>query len=257
MGWLGAPCDGRRARTGVVQDMVDFTPADTSAEQASATRHADELFNRLFLNAAVNGAYDDDADGVIAAAEQHPRLARKADFVGVNYYFRGRVMALPAPLTPTIPILDFVPTTTYRWAQNRTAPACPTFCSDFGSEIDPRGFRSVLATAGSYGLPVIVTENGVADATDALRPKFLHDHLAVLQQAIADRIADVRGYYAWSLTDNFEWAAGYAPKFGFYAVDRATLRRRPREASIRVFREATRTNAVPSPPPTTTTQAPR
>ena len=249
--------DGRRARVGVVQNMVDFTPGNTSQDQVDAAHHADDLFNRLFLDAAVKGEYDANADGTITAAEQHPKLAGKADFVGVNYYFRGRVMSLAAPLTPTIPLLDFVPTTTYRWAQNRSAPACPTFCSDFGSEIDPRGFRSVLATAGSYGLPVIVTENGVADATDALRPKYLHDHLAVLQQAIADHVADVRGYYAWSLTDNFEWAAGYAPKFGFYAVDRATLRRRPRTASIKVFREATRTNAVPSPPPVTQTQAPR
>lgn len=244
--------DGRRARTGVVQNMIAFTPANTSAEQVSAARHADELFNRLFLNAAVRGAYDDNADGVITASEQHPKLAGKADFVGVNYYFRGRVTALPGALTPTIPLLDFVPATTYRWAQNRAAPACPTFCSDFGSEIDPRGLRGALATAGSYGLPVIVTENGIADANDAQRPKFLRDHLAVLQEAIADRVADVRGYYAWSLTDNFEWAAGYAPKFGFYAVDRATLRRRPRAASIKVFSEAARTNAVPSMPATAT-----
>ena len=241
--------DGRRARVGVVQNMIDFTPSNPSADQVSATRHADLLFNRLWLDAAIKGNYDVNADGRIGPGEQRARLAHKADFVGVNYYFRGRISALPAPLTPTIPILDFIPTTTYRWALNRTAPACPTFCSDFGAEIEPRGLRGALTTAGSYHLPVIVTENGLADATDAQRPKYLHDHLEVLRQAIADKVADVRGYYAWSLTDNFEWAAGYTPKFGFYSVDRGTLRRRPRKASIKLFRTATRSNAVPPAPP--------
>ena len=245
---------GPRARVGLVHNMIDFTPANTSPDQVDAAEHADRLFNRLFLDAAIKGDYDLDADGTIDPGEHRTALEAKADFLGVNYYFRGRVSTLPGPLTPTIPILDFIPSTTYRWALNRSAPACPTFCSDFGSEIDPRGLRAVLATAGSYRLPVIVTENGIADASDAQRPKFLHDHLAVLQEAIADHIADVRGYYAWSLTDNFEWAAGYAPKFGFYAVDRATLRRRGRTASIRMFRTATRTNAVPPLSAATTAQ---
>ena len=237
------------ATVAVVQNMIDFTPSNTAPAEVAAAQHADKLFNRLFLDAAIKGDYDDNADGVIAPAEHHAALAHKADVVGVNYYFRGRVATLPAPLTPTIPLLDFVPTTSYRWALNHSAPACPTFCSDFGSEIAPRGLLGALTTAGSYKLPVIVTENGVADATDALRPKFLRDHLAVLQQAISDGVANVRGYFAWSLTDNFEWASGYTPKFGFYSVDRGTLRRRPRKASIKLFRTATRSNAVPPAPP--------
>ena len=238
--------DRRAATVGLVQNMIDFTPSNPAASQLTAVNHADYLFNTLLLDAAVKGLYDDNADGAIAPSERHPALAGKADFIGVNYYFRGRTVALEMPLTPLISVLDFLPTTTYRWALNRSAPQCPTTCSDLGSELSPRGLTGVLTSAASYGLPLYVTENGVADADDALRPKFLRDHLTVLQEAIAGGV-DVRGYYAWSLTDNFEWGSGYTPKFGFYRVDRGTLRRSPRKQSIATFRLATRMNAVPIP----------
>jgi beta-glucosidase len=64
----------------------------------------------------------------------------------------------------------------------------------------------------------LITENGIADGADVQRPRFLADHLYVLQKAMQDGI-DVRGYYHWSLIDNYEWAAGYCPKFGLYHVD--------------------------------------
>ncbi len=236
--------DRARARVGLVQNMIAFTPADPgSAVDIAATRHADYLFNRLFLEAAVRGVYDVDADGVIDPGERHPALAHKADFVGVNYYFRGRVTGLGATLTPRIGVLDFLPQTSYRSALAPNAPACPTTCSDFGSEIYPDGFAAVLRTAAGYGLPLLVTENGIADARDTLRPRYLVQHLRVLQHAIAQGI-DVRGYVAWSLTDNLEWVAGYAPKFGLYSFDHGTLARRPRAASVAVFRAVARANGI-------------
>ncbi|HVP01471.1 MAG TPA: glycoside hydrolase family 1 protein [Solirubrobacteraceae bacterium] len=235
-----------RARVGLVQNMIAFTPADPgSPADVAATRHADYLFNRLFLDAAIKGRYDANADGVITPAERHPSLAHKADFIGVNYYFRGRVTALGAPLTTRIGVLDFLPQTSYRSALAPGAPTCPTTCSDVGTEIYPDGLRTVLHTAAAYGLPLIVTENGIADARDALRPRYLVQHLRVLQHAIADGI-DVRGYVAWSLTDNLEWVSGYAPRFGLYSFDPVTLARRPRTASVSAFRAIARANAIPA-----------
>ena len=72
----------------------------------------------------------------------------------------------------------------------------------------------MLTFAGTLGVPVYITENGIADAADTKRAQYLFDHLATLQQAIADGVADVRGYFHWSLTDNFEWSSGYYPRFG-------------------------------------------
>ena len=79
-----------------------------------------------------------------------------------------------------------------------------------------------------YGKPLYVMENGVADAKDALRPSYLVEHLKVLEKAIGEEKIDVRGYFYWSLTDNYEWAKGFALKFGLYSVDLKTKLRTSR-----------------------------
>jgi beta-glucosidase/6-phospho-beta-glucosidase/beta-galactosidase len=104
----------------------------------------------------------------------------------------------------------------------------------------------VLELAGSYGLPVYITENGIADAEDDQRPSYLTSHLAVLHQAIADGVADVRGYFYWSLIDNLEWNSGYFPKFGLYSYDPETLARTARP-SARLYRQIAHKNALSLP----------
>ena len=151
---------------------------------------------------------------------------------------------LPAPASSTIPLFDFLPTNTYRWALNPTAPPCPTTCTDFGAEVYPQGFRRVLRTAGSYGLPVYVTENGLADADDDMRRDYLLDHLRVLRGAMRDRLARVKGYLAWSLTDNFEWSAGLLPQVRVLLV-RPAIRCGATSARARVFR-ASRFGTLPA-----------
>jgi beta-galactosidase len=235
----------RHARVGFVHNMIAFTPVNpSSADDVEGTEHANYLFNRLFLDAAIRGYRDDNADSVIDPSERNPSLAGKADFVGVNYYFRGRVTGLGAPLTPTIPILDFLPSTSYRSSINPTGAPCPTSCSDFGNEIYPDGFRQVLDIAGDYGRPVFVTENGISDADDNQRPAFLKSHLRALRAAIRSKQARVRGYFHWSLTDNFEWSAGYSQKFGLYRFNPKTLRRTARH-SARLFGRIARTGRIP------------
>lgn len=178
----------RRARVGPVQNMIAFTPADpASASDRRGAEHADYVFNRVFLNAAVRGWDDKDVDGRIEAGERRRDLRGRADFVGMNYYFRSRVTGLPAPASSTVALFDFLPTNTYRHPLNPTAPPCPTTCTDFGADVYPQGFRGALRTAGSYRLPVYVTENGLADADDDMRRAFLLDHLRVLRGAMRDR----------------------------------------------------------------------
>ncbi len=235
----------RRAQVGPVHNMIAFTPADPARpEDVRGAEHADYIFNRVFLNAVVRGRLDANVDGRIEAGERRPELRGRADFIGLNYYFRSRVTGLPAPASTTIPLFDFLPTNTYAHPQNTSAPACPSVCTEFGWEIYPEGFRRVLGIAGSYGLPVYVTENGLADSDDDQRRAYLVSHLRALRAAMAAGEARVKGYFAWSLVDNFEWAAGFYPRFGFFSYDPDTLRRTERP-SAGTFRRIARTGRLP------------
>jgi beta-galactosidase len=229
-----------------VKNMPAFHPKDPSnpLDQRGA-EHADYLFNQLFLNAMVLGDIDENANGTIDAGEHHPEMVGKADFVGVNYYFRAVAQGTLVPLTPVIPLLDFVPTFSYRTDHNPNGDPCPSTCSDFGWEIYPIGLREMLTLAGSYGLPVYITENGIADADDDQRPAFLVQHLDVLQHVIGDGVADVRGFFHWSLMDNFEWSSGSYPMFGLFTADPVTHRLLARP-SAGYFKRIARANAIPS-----------
>ena len=85
---------------------------------------------------------------------------------------------------------------------------------------DPEGLYLVLKRYAAFGLPLVVTENGLDDRTGERRPYYLKSHLYAVEQAVAAG-ADVRGYFHWSLLDNFEWAEGYEPRFGLFRVDRS------------------------------------
>lgn len=129
------------------------------------------------------------------------RLKGYIDYVGVNYYHHDRLTWLP-------PFKD---------NENKVV-------SDFGWEIFPEGIYHVLLGYKKYNLPIYVLENGVADEGDFLRENFIKDHLYYIHKAIRDG-APVKGYFYWSLLDNFEWADGYEMKFGLCRVDRETFQR--------------------------------
>jgi beta-glucosidase/6-phospho-beta-glucosidase/beta-galactosidase len=119
--------------------------------------------------------------------------------------------------------------------------------SDLGWEIRPAGLLALLREARArYHLPIYVTENGIADEADSRRPAFLRAHLRAIAAALADGVL-VRGYFHWSLLDNFEWADGFSPRFGLYAVNYATLARVPRP-SVATFRALTREIGAEPPP---------
>ncbi|MDR7390025.1 MAG: glycoside hydrolase family 1 protein [Armatimonadota bacterium] len=161
-----------------------------------------------------------------------PECAGTLDFVGVNYYTRDRVRFVPwAPHTAL--------------GVHRPSRGAPT--SDFGyGEIYPEGLYRVLREAWQrYGKPLYVTENGLPDAEDRWRPRFLVDHLAAVHTALSEGIP-VLGYYHWSLVDNFEWTEGWRMKFGLLGLDPTSQRRWPRP-SASVYAEVCAANTVPDP----------
>ena len=130
------------------------------------------------------------------------KVRSSLDWLGVQYYYDS-------------------PVRTFRLADEDGTPPR----TDMGWRITPEGLYHVVREAyARYGVPIIVSENGLADASDSQRARFLLDHLAWLHRAI-DEGADVRGYLHWSMLDNFEWAAGFGPRFGLAEVDYATFER--------------------------------
>jgi beta-glucosidase len=136
------------------------------------------------------------------------RIGKKQDFVGVNYY-----------------------ATNHHRGLKRYTPATSIPKNDMGWDMEPRQLEHVLRAAWlRYGKPIIITENGLADAKDAHRTWWLQETIVAMQRALEHGV-DLRGYMHWSLLDNFEWAYGWWPKFGLVAVDRETMRRTIRQSA--------------------------
>jgi beta-glucosidase len=145
------------------------------------------------------------------------------DFVGVQYYTRMRVDPGRADGFGSAP------------------PGAPL--TQMGWELHPDGLRLAVHDAARVGLPVVVTENGIATADDAERVAYLSSHLAAVKQAMTEG-ADVRGYLYWSSFDNFEWAEGYRPTFGLVGIDRDDGLRRIVRPSAEAFGRVARTGSL-------------
>ena len=124
------------------------------------------------------------------------------------------------------------------WRSNRATPL-PVPADQ---ELWPEGLLQVLRRCARLGLPVLVTENGIATTDDGLRLAHLRGHLEALARALGEGV-ELRGYLHWSLMDNFEWAKGTTARFGLAATDFATLERRPRPA-MRLLAEVARTGRL-------------
>lgn len=216
-------------------------PANLGDQQAAA--QFSDFYNRWFPDAVLRGEVDANFDGVITPDEVHPELAGKADFFGVNYYSQGILINFGGASVPGLPVVKGYPQ--FSPLINVVAGGCPaTECTDTSQIIYPAGMREVIDIADSYGVPLWITENGLADADDNQRPSYVVRHLAVINKAIADGV-DIRGYTAWALTDNLEWVLGYDPRYGLYSYDPVTLARTPRP-SVGLVREIFSGNAIPA-----------
>jgi len=218
------------ARFGIAHNMLDFAPERAHAwADRLLTRAADRFYNLALLEGMATGDFDLRMPLVGRARFRIPDLPASIDFVGVNYYSR---VHLKFPGRTRL-AGDF----SYRDRHGRGL-------TDLGWEIHPAGLERSLREAARSGKPVIVTENGIATRNDALRADFLREHALVLLHA-RERGLDLRGYFHWSLLDNFEWLEGFAPRFGLFEVDYATLARR-RRPSADVFAMLGRSFARPA-----------
>jgi beta-glucosidase len=151
---------------------------------------------------------------LVAEMEDVYLEALTGDWVGVQYYTRQRVDPAAAGGFAAAP--DGAPLTQMGW------------------EINPEGLHRAIVSAARAGLPVYVTENGIATADDDQRLAYMRDHLAQVARALADGV-DVRGFFYWSSFDNFEWAEGYRPTFGMVGIDRSDGLRRVVRPSAQAY----------------------
>ena len=201
------------AQIGAAINMIVFDPASTwSLPDWIAAREADKGFNWAFYDSIEKGRIVLKLAGFPELDEPLDGLAGSADYLGLNYYRRNMVnFTAGAPGMVTI------------------LPG-PGQLSDSGVEIYPEGLLRLVRRAWKrFALPIYVTENGVADSTGAHRPAFIRSHAYAIALALEEGIP-VRGYFHWSLLDNFEWTEGFGPRFGLYRVDYETLDRIPTPA---------------------------
>jgi beta-glucosidase len=238
---------GAPDQIGITLDLQVSSPASDSADDRHAAELAEQMTGRWFLDPVRLGSYPPLAveqfgrlGGPVDAVVRDGDLARISaplDFLGLNYYFRRHVT-----LTSDAPGWTGLPPNT---PQDHEMP----WMTD-ASALEERlnGLRTNYPT-----IPIYVTENGVAynDAVggdgkvhDAGRITYLRDHLAAVRRAIAAG-TDVRGYFVWSLMDNFEWGFGYRPRFGIVHVDFDTLERTPKD-SARWYTDVIARNGLPA-----------
>ncbi|MFC7388158.1 GH1 family beta-glucosidase [Sphaerisporangium rhizosphaerae] len=229
-------------RVGVTINMSPTAPAAGTPEDHAAARRMDLLVNRQFTEPLFGGAYAADmaetfghisdfsfrADGDLAV------IGAPLDFLGLNYYYR--IHAAAAPYDEPDPARR----SAFDLGVSGVTPEGGR-TNGLGWPVEPDGlYETLTGLAARYPAlpPVLITENGYGgrdELDDQGRVDYLRDHLAAARRAIAAGV-DVRGYFCWSLIDNFEWARGYAARFGLVHVDYQTQRRTPK-ASYRWLRD--------------------
>ncbi|MCG8424095.1 MAG: glycoside hydrolase family 1 protein [Proteobacteria bacterium] len=205
---------GDNARIGLVKNIFQFDPSRRyHLADWVVARTFDHVFNGAILACLKTGRFRVRVPGQIAVERDLPGASASLDFVGLNYYshFHLRSQLGRDP-----------------WFRFVERPG--DIQTDMDYAIYAEGFHRALVQIAELGLPIYVTENGVADARDDRRALYIRRYLYAMSRAIDDG-ADVRGYYYWSLMDNFEWAEGYDMKFGLYSMDPATLERKLRDGA--------------------------
>ena len=200
---------------GIAHNMLCFAPGRPDSRlDRWAARMADRIYNDTLIEAFRTGAVALRAIPVIGQVTVLP-LRGHLDFLGVNYYTRALVSFSPFDLRRY----------RYFWEDHPGRGLIET-----SWEVYPEGLSDVLQKAASLGLPLVITENGAAEADDDRKVAFLREHVAQVARCRAEGM-DVRGYFWWSLLDNYEWLRGLEPRFGLYHVDFNTLERTPTRAA--------------------------
>ncbi|MFD7018046.1 GH1 family beta-glucosidase [Streptomyces sp. NPDC059928] len=242
-------------------------PLSQDPADLAAVRRIDDLANGVFHGPMLHGAYPRHLFADTAAVTDWSfvhdgdlrAIHQPLDALGLNYYTTALVSAAdPDTASPRADGHGASAHSPWPGATSVAFHQPPGERTVMGWTIDPSGLYDLLLryTREAPGLPLLVTENGAAcddkpgpDGTvhDADRIRYLHGHLDMVRRAIEEG-ADVRGYYLWSLMDNFEWSYGYGKRFGAVYVDYETLARTPK-SSAHWYAEVARANELPPAPP--------
>lgn len=231
---LAVQAMGEDARVGITLNLTDVSPLTGSPDDLDAARRIDGMQNRFFLDPLLHGAYPDDVvdDLREVTAFGHVRegdlktIAAPLDFLGVNYY-SPMLVAGGGPHTETA----YVGSPLVRYADGGRPR------TSIGWEVDEGGLLALLLRLHREypALPLYVTENGAAfdeEVHDSGRVSYLENHLDACARAVEQGVP-LKGYFVWSLLDNFEWAYGYAQRFGVVHIDYATQRRTLKDSARR------------------------
>jgi beta-glucosidase len=246
------------ADVGLSLNLAPVYPARDTEGDRQAARLVDQGLNRIFLDSLFLGRYPEPLWSRLRRFQPEVQpgdlavISQKIDFLGINYYTRTRVRR-----AWYIPYIQAWPT------EGLGAPAQHLLrrgarYTNMGWEVFPEGLFALLTgIRRDYGdVPIYITENGAAFSDevrdgrvhDEQRQRYLQDHLAQLSRAI-DAGVDVRGYFAWSLLDNFEWSYGYHKRFGLVHVDYDTQQRTIKDSGYwyaAFIREASRRAMPPA-----------
>ena len=233
---------GRQA--GLVVNLEPKYPASDAPEDLAATARADAYMNRQYLDPVLQGSYPDELRAIFGEgwpefpAEDFALIRQPLDYLGINYYTRAVTRHDPS---------------VWPMAAGRVRQPAHTYTA-MDWEVYPQALTDILTwVTRRYGsLPIYITENGAAfyDAPaadgpvveDPLRVAYYRGHLRAAHEAIRQGV-DLRGYFAWSLLDNFEWSAGFARRFGLYHVNFLTQQRTPK-ASARYYARVIETHGT-------------
>lgn len=229
---------------GMAVNLEPQYPASDRAADAAAARRVDAHLNRHYLDPVFLGRYPAELEEIYGEAwpgyepEDLEPVTEPMDFLGINYYTR-RITRYD----PSDPLLQ-----AGRVRESRSA------YTEMDWEVFPRGLRDVLdwVVKRYRKVPIYITENGASFYDppavpgpvhpDPLRVAYYRAHIRTVLEAVADGIP-IRGYFAWSLLDNFEWSHGYSKRFGLFHVDFETLERTPK-ASARFYADVIEANGL-------------
>ena len=213
------------ARVGLSMNYRSFKPASASPLDKWIAGVESKLLNDMFPKAAQDGRMR-----LIYKTVKIPDGAKTQDFLGVNYYSRDMVS------------FDLRHAGTL-FGHNYYRPEAELSPTGFLAN-EPEGFYEALKWGLQFNVPMLVTENGVEDAEDRLRPRYLAEHLMQMWRAVNFNWP-VKGYFHWSLVDNFEWERGWTQRFGLWGLDVAT-QARIRRKSVDLYAEICRENGLSS-----------
>ena len=231
-------------RVGLVVNLEPKYPASDSPEDLAALRRADAYMNRQYLDPIFRGGYPDEMREIFGKAwpdfppTDFAVIREPIDFLGINYYLRG--------VTRNDPSAQPVRASNVKQPQH-------VYTETGWEAYAPALTRALLWVRERYGdIPLYITENGAAfcdppspidgRVDDPLRVWYYREHLRAALFALRQGV-DLRGYFAWSLLDNFEWSLGYAKRFGLVHVDYHTLRR-TLKSSARFYADVIRTDGA-------------